>query len=552
MPLYNPPSFVGSASALSILPDQVITPAEQRNAQLNLGVEPLFGLVAHINSGTNALAAGISSDGRSFQPIGGSVQWIPEVLIGTATVIAATNVWTLSGGVLPPNGTRVELKSTVTLPVPGEIRTGYFIRNQAGSAFELWNAATGGSVIDFTNTGAGVHSVFRVDAAIRDPDIVYYEPTDEWIMAYTHSTPLDGGDGYTPTLGIAKTRDFVNWTYIGEIPLNGTGITPTVAWMGSWLVDGGNYYVTALPFDGTADRESPGVGWVRCTNPGTWTAWTDFTAFRSTNPNFSPSRFLNDVHIQKVGSVYHLLVDGKETVGSGEESSGILHATSNSPLTNYSALECIISIDDIQLVDPGAGGLEGGSFIVLPDGNYRMFLQPVFGAMYSTDSANFVTWSLPKQIYWPGPSGVGNGTVIRLDTLAKQRAWLSAPNCPGLIRGGTTFGQRDILGEILPGTNYAFLINGTEGNGPAATTKVAYYIRSTGAGANAIEHVFYGNGYFTGNLTLEGNLSNLAGAIINAGGDIKLFSQIYDGANSAGSDGQVLKKVGGFPRWATP
>jgi hypothetical protein len=76
---------------------------------------------------------------------------------GTFTANATTDVLTLSGGGSIPNGGRVRLSTTGTLP-GGLIAGDYFIVGSSGSTVQL-STSFGGSAVNITDAGTGTHSI---------------------------------------------------------------------------------------------------------------------------------------------------------------------------------------------------------------------------------------------------------------------------------------------------------------------------------------------------------------------------------------------------------
>lgn len=255
------------------------------------------------------------------------------------------------------------------------------------------------------------------DDGVRDPAAIEYEPTGEIIIAYTHVS--GAASGFEVTLGLCKTSDPSKTpTFVGEIPVAGTGITPTGVWVGDWYVEDGRYYLTCLPFDGVS-WDTPGVGYIECLNPGTWTSWSNFVSLVSTNANLTagdPYEF-NDVKVFKIGSTYHYLFDGYPEIG---EDKTILHSTSTTlwtGLTTPTVLSAAIL----------AGGEYEGPIFAEIDGTYYLWVQLIYTKLFVSTSTDLTTWTTPVECNWPGFGVLGNGSVIVARNARLAEMVLNAP-----------------------------------------------------------------------------------------------------------------------------
>jgi len=138
----------------------------------------------------------------------------------------------------------------------------------------------------------------------RDASVIRYE--NEYITVYT-----DAFNSSTGTLGLARSTDLVHWTAT-NVTLTGPAMTntPNNTWAPEWFVDAGRYYIlvrstqqTAEPF-AFPNYAPPGIGYLECLDPGTWTNWTDFMLLEDLEPTYE-----NDPFIIKVGEIYHLFTD---------------------------------------------------------------------------------------------------------------------------------------------------------------------------------------------------------------------------------------------------
>lgn len=301
----------------------------------------------------------------------------------------------------------------------------------------------------------GPNSPPTFDTTVRDPSIFYHESSGLFVVSFTKAittTTFEAG------IGLAVSRDLVTWTQLSDIVITGAAGTVAFTWNGTWFLDDGQIYLTCLPLGPSGNKNTNGVGWVQVNNPTDdpeeWT-YSAFTSLKATNANWSSSVDLNDPCIVKVGSTYHLYLDGN---GSG--TGGIHHATSSSPLTGYTALASVTGHDE-----------EGAMFVPLPQGGYRLYSQPVYGACKYSDSTDPTAFPASTEINVIERLSWGNGDVRLLSSLDAITAVLAAPQ----VAGGPRDGDTSSFNVRLPSNELALYINADIGNGQTVGDVLALY-----------------------------------------------------------------------------
>ena len=107
---------------------------------------------------------------------------------GTVTVVAATNVFTLTAHGLEV-GDAVEFTTTTTLPDPLVAGTSYYVITVPTANTFTISATKGGVVLDITDTGIGTHTVY-------EDKIIYLDVQDYGIKEIAVST----GSSFDATL----------------------------------------------------------------------------------------------------------------------------------------------------------------------------------------------------------------------------------------------------------------------------------------------------------------------------------------------------------------
>jgi hypothetical protein len=170
-------------------------------------------------------------------------------------------------------------------------------------------------------------------------------------------------------------------------------------------------------FTGNGNYAPPGIGWLECLDPGTWTNWSPFTPLPDLEPTYE-----NDPFIIKLGSTYHLFTDHWRYGQSQQRA--ILHRQSTAgPFAGYGAP---VNIASNFKTAPAyvASGLSSDSAwegqFVLPLGSdrYRLYFQAAISdasfAIESSDSMQ--TWDLStmRRLTYEGQSAFGHGSVMSI------------------------------------------------------------------------------------------------------------------------------------------
>ncbi len=319
-----------------------------------------------------------------------------RVVVSAATVV----VLACAGLVVSPAG------SSGAAPLSGWRYTITAFSNASDRVMDVYQSS------DATRYQLVRKSAYRPPSGlVRDPSI--FRNTDGWY--YLTYTTVDGAN-----IGFARSRDRVNWTFMGNWPvpfccafLPGTGdgkglfgssgslgssgsagssdgpsLSPftTKAWAPEWFVDGGRVNVIL--------SMSTGGGFV----PYLLTALDP--SLRLWSPPV-PLAGIGADHIDttvvKVGATYHAFT-------KNETKKVIEHAVAPSLVGPY------------RFVPPGNWGrmVEGPAVVQLPNGAWRIYLDAYKTRkyLYSDSTDGLRTWSPVKQL--PGLSGsVRHFSVIR-------------------------------------------------------------------------------------------------------------------------------------------
>jgi hypothetical protein len=82
-----------------------------------------------------------------------------DTVLGTVTVVAETNVLTVSADHFLKIGDKVRFTTTDTLPAGLAVLTDYYVLTVPSSDTLTVSATPGGTVLDITDTGTGTHSI---------------------------------------------------------------------------------------------------------------------------------------------------------------------------------------------------------------------------------------------------------------------------------------------------------------------------------------------------------------------------------------------------------
>ena len=237
----------------------------------------------------------------------------------------------------------------------------------------------------------------------------------EYVTVYT-----DSFNSTNPTFGLARSSELVHWTAT-NVTLTGPAMTntPNNTWAPEWFVDNARYFVLVRSAQQSTppfifpNYAAPGIGYVECLDPGTWTDWTEFTPLADLEPTYE-----NDPFIIKVGGTYHLFTDHFNHPGGP----AILHRQSTEgPFSGYGPA---VNIATNFANAPAyiASGLNRsspweGQFVLPLGGNrYRLYFQAVWhDASFCIESRDGMQSWDPNTMQWLSYDGFpayGHGSVI--------------------------------------------------------------------------------------------------------------------------------------------
>lgn len=304
----------------------------------------------------------------------------------------------------------------------------------------------------------------------RDASLIHRD--GEYVTVYT-----DAFNSTNATFGLARGTDLVHWTAT-NVTLTGPVMTntPNNTWAPEWFVDDGRYYVLVRSTQQTTppfvfpNYAAPGIGYVECLDPGTWTDWTDFTPLGDLEPTYE-----NDPFIIKVGSTYHLFTDHFNYPGGP----AILHRQSTEgPFSGYGS-PVNIATNFANAPAYANSGLnrsspwEGQFILPLGGDRYRLYFQAVWhDASFCIDSDDGMQTWIPETMKWltyDGLPAYGHGSIIaisatealvpmasmaqRADTAVTEAQNIQAnPNAYNLytatqFTGNRTAGRADVLAD---------------------------------------------------------------------------------------------------------
>lgn len=249
----------------------------------------------------------------------------------------------------------------------------------------------------------------------RDASVIQHG--SEFIAVYTDAFNSTNG-----TFGLARSTNLVDWTAT-NVALAGPAITntPNNTWAPEWFIDGDSYYVMVRSsqrntgFTNFPNYAPPGIGYMQCLDPGTWTNWTDFTPVAELEPAYE-----NDPFMIKVGETYHLFTDHFNYPGGP----AILHRRStNGPFSGYTA-PVNIAANFSSAPAYVTSGLnrstpwEGQFVLPLGGDHYRLYFQAVwYDASFCIESYDGMqSWDANsmRRITYDELPAFGHGSILAI------------------------------------------------------------------------------------------------------------------------------------------
>jgi hypothetical protein len=220
---------------------------------------------------------------------------------------------------------------------------------------------------------------------IRDPSI--FKHTDGFYYL-TYTTNWTGN-----TIGIARSADRLNWTFLYNYTVPISGITRT--WAPEWFIDtdGSVNIIVTLTSASTAVHFTP---WKITATDSTLTNWSAPTQLAGIGPNHI------DTFVVKIGSTYHAFAKNETT-----------------KLIEYATASSLTGPYTFKKTGDWAGWgdwVEGPALVQLDDGGWRIYFDGYREGKYwySDSYDNFATWTPKKEL--PGLSG-----FVRHMTVLKER-----------------------------------------------------------------------------------------------------------------------------------
>lgn len=271
-----------------------------------------------------------------------------------------------------------------------------YIRTQHGSVGQnLLFATTSGDGITFQPIDYQWPS--RYPYYVRDASVIQYGET--FVIAYTNAFQGTG------SFGIATSEDLVNWTKVGDITVPGVVGTPFNTWAPEWFIEDGRYYITVRVSTENGNYSgAPGMLWTECTNPGTWTLFTNAQSIGGLPTNY------NDVAIIKRGDTYYLYCfNGVDD---------IVVCRSFSPFTGYGSATILSAQWRVQI---SANDVEGPNPVHIKGDHYRLYFQKADNdeCWFADSYDGMQTWSESVTVLGgsvpDGANGFGHGTVLPVE-----------------------------------------------------------------------------------------------------------------------------------------
>jgi hypothetical protein len=299
-----------------------------------------------------------------------------------------------------------------------------FIRANTGATFPQLHHKLSLAISTNGLDWQSLHTTPTLTNFSRDASIVRH--SNEFVVVYSDDFELGDRFGYSTngTFGLARSTDLVNWEAT-NVQLRGpllSNAVPNNTWAPEWFVEGTNYYVLVrLSTTLSNNYGPPGIGYLQCLDPGTWTNWSEFTVL----PGLADNE--NDPFILKVGSTYHLFTDD-----GGPGSGKILHRQStNGPFAGYGA-PVVIGTNFTQAAAfeqaaaqtnapkvSRATPFEGQFVVPLGGDHYRLYFQATWWdhcfAIESTDGMESWDITTMRQLIYDGQQAFGHGSVMTIE-----------------------------------------------------------------------------------------------------------------------------------------
>ena len=298
----------------------------------------------------------------------------------------------------------------------------------------------------------------------RDASVIRHG--QEYVTVYT-----DAFNRTNATFGLARSTNLVDWRAT-HVTLTGPAMSnaPNNTWAPEWFVQDGRYYVMVRSSQQNAgfttfpNYAPPGIGYLECLDPGTWTNWTEFTPIADLEPTYE-----NDPFLIKVEETYHLFTDHFNYPGGP----AILHRQSIiGPFTGYGP-PVNIATNFANASAYIASGLnraspwEGQFVLPLGGARYRLYFQAMWhDASFCIDSHDGMqTWdnSTMQWLSYDGLPAYGHGSMLRIpyddflvpaitaaklpDNSVQDVQAALAPYVAALSQDNRIVGQSDVISE---------------------------------------------------------------------------------------------------------
>jgi hypothetical protein len=189
--------------------------------------------------------------------------------------------------------------------------------------------------------------------------------------------------------------------------------TPNNTWAPEWFVDGADYYVVVRSSQTAGQNYGPpGIGYMQCFDPGTWTNWGPFIPISDLGSSE------NDAFILKAESTYHIFSDRNGRLTYRRSTTG--------PFSGYGSPTIISDGFTNTAVYSNAVkeglwyvGWEGPFVLPLGESNFRLYFQGTAAdrsfAIDSNDGMH--TWNLAsmRDLYYDGRKAYGHGSIIAME-----------------------------------------------------------------------------------------------------------------------------------------